>query len=256
MNENFDAKELRMACEEFRKDANNTSFNKMLHTLMSTNFICPATWDKEPQKTEDGRLLFEANTKFQLNIVNNPNKDNYFPIFTNIEELRKFSPNKDQQSLVLTYPQYLPFIKTFKEQVKGIVIDPFGINVPISCEILLKMHEMSHLRENAIHKGDKIRLREPQENITELQRALCRFGDEHPEIQSIYLKERFVEDQPTHWFLIVETENEDPQIFQELGLYCQSAALGKEFEFIFGSMKLAQEIMSNSVPTFVKVPAA
>ncbi|WP_308586433.1 enhanced serine sensitivity protein SseB C-terminal domain-containing protein, partial [uncultured Holdemanella sp.] len=107
--------------------------------------------------------------------------------------------------------------------------------------------------ENPIHKGDSLKLRDPIASVTELQRAICEFGDSHPDILSIYLKERIVKDQPSHWFLVVDMINDDKQTLQDLGNFCTPASYGKGFEFMFGSMEIAKRIMADTIPTYVKV---
>ena len=78
-------------------------------------------------------------------------------------------------------------------------------------------------------------------------------GDSHRDIYSIYLKERIVKDQPSHWFLVVDMINDDKQTIQDLGNFCTPVSYGKGFEFMFGSMELAKKIMADTIPTYVKI---
>ena len=189
----------------------------MLDAFILTNFLIPAQWDKDPSRNEKGVLVFEPNTQFQLSLIQNDKGDSFFPVFSSMDQLKKWDQDSEIHSLVMTYNQYMPFVKMALNQIHGIVIDPFGANVLLDCNLLVE------------------------------------FGSSHPDILSIYLKERIVKDQPSHWFLVVDMINDDKQTIQDLGNFCTPVSYGKGFEFMFGSMELAKKIMADTIPTYVKI---
>lgn len=239
----------------FNREKTDSAFRNLLDAFISTNFLIPAQWDKDPSRNEKGVLGFEPNTQFQLSLIQNDKGDSFFPVFSSMDQLKKWDQDSEIHSLVMTYNQYMPFVKMALNQIHGIVIDPFGANVLLDCNLLVELDKSrgSQVSENPIHKGDSLKLRDPILSVTELQRAICEFGDSHPDILSIYLKERIVKDQPSHWFLVVDMINDDKQTIQDLGNFCTPVSYGKGFEFMFGSMELAKKIMADTIPTYVKV---
>ena len=239
----------------FNKEKNDTALKRVLDVLVSTNFLTPANWDKDPIKDEKGNLVFEQNTQFQLSLIQSDAQESFFPIFSSLEQMKKWDSTNEVHSLVMTYDQYVPFVNMAKDQIKGVVIDPFGANVLLDVRLLIELdkHRATQVSENPIHKGDHLQLRDPVQNVTELQRALCSFGESHPDVLSIYLKERMVQGEASHWFIIVDMTNNSKQTLQDLGNYCLPVNCGKGFEFMFGSMNLAKKIMADTVPTYVKV---
>lgn len=52
--------------------------------------------------------------------------------------------------------------------------------------------------------------------------------------------------------MIVETANEDVEVFKQIGQACRSVNHGKEIEFMFASASLAKNVMANTKPIYVK----
>lgn len=250
----FKNTQMKEALAKIKEKQTTETINTMLAALMTTKFLAPATWDKEPTMNDKGQMIFEPNTKFQLMIIETNQKDCYFPMFTDMEELRKWNFDPKIRSLVLTFEQFMPFIELAKNDIKGIVFDPFGANLPITNEFLFKLHEQqkTSLQENQIKKGDKIYMREPVENIDDLKAAVCEYAKNDPNILSVYIKERVDKEKPSHWFMIVETANEDVEVFKQIGQACRSVNHGKEIEFMFASASLAKNVMANTKPIYVK----
>lgn len=239
----------------FNQNKDDEAFRNLLNVFVTTNFLSPAQWDKDPVRDENGALVFEPNTQFQLSLIQDDQGNSFFPVFSSMDQLKKWDEDDEIHSLVMTFDQYIPFVEMALSQIRGVVIDPFGANVLLDCNLLVELNKNrgSQVSENPIHKGDSLKLREPVSNVTELQRAICEFGEAHPDILSIYLKERMVKDQPSHWFLVVDMINDSKQVLQDLGNFCVPVNYGKDFEFMFGSMDIAKKIMADSVPTYVKV---
>ena len=247
----FKNEKMQAVLEKVKKDPGVDTVNEMISTLVSTRFLVPAVWDKEPIVT-DGQTVFEANTKFQLMIVETKEHACFFPMFTSMEELKKWRKD-DVRSLVLTYDQFMPFIHMSKEDIQGIVIDPYGANRVIPSELLIELQEQMKvsLETKKIKKGQTVHLRDPQEDISDLLRVLKDAAMREETIQSIYIKEKMDADN-THWFMIVEADLEDLSLFEKLSLELKPVTRGREIEFMFASAHLAQDVMANSKPVYIK----
>lgn len=245
---------LQQALIVFNKEKTDVAFRELLNVLVTTNFLTPANWDKDPVKDDKGNVIFEQDTQFQLSLIQSDTGQNFFPIFSSKEQFNRWDKEGNTHSLIMDFNQYIPFVNMAQNQIQGVVVDPFGASVLLETRLLMDMdkNRTSQVSENQIHKGDHLQLRDPIQNVTELQRALCAFGQSHDTIQSIYLKERMVKNEASHWFIIVDMTEDSKQTLQELGNACLSVNYGKGFEFMFGSMNLAKKIMEDSVPTYTK----
>ena len=65
----FKNTQMKEALAKIKEKQTTETINTMLAALMTTKFLAPATWDKEPTMNDKGQMIFEPNTKFQLMII-------------------------------------------------------------------------------------------------------------------------------------------------------------------------------------------
>ncbi len=248
----FRNKQMKKAMQALRKDENPITIENMKNVLVTTRLLVPAQWDKEP-KTVNKQMVFDPDTQFQLMVITDQEGNCYYPMFTDMDELLKWDTERNVQSLVLTFDQYVPFIEMSKDSIYGIVINPYSESIPLSCQYILDMQKerMENLTKDSIE--DDSDLRDPVANITDMKNCLCALGEKYTEIQSIYVKERLVKNQPSHWFVVVDMNPENPKLFQILGEACRSVSKGKGIEFLFGNTPLGKQIMANNEPVYKAV---
>ncbi len=253
--ESFKNRELKAALQAFRQEETPQTINNLVDTLMKTQLLAPATWDKDPVKNEQGQMMFEPNTRFQLMVIQAESGDAFFPMFTDMEELQKWDTEKETQSLVMNYDQYLPFIQMAQQEIKGIVINPFGESVPFESDFLMSLKQNKdtpELTENHLDEGESVNLRDPIRNIDALKDKMAEIAMDSPEIQAIYIKERLEKGKPSHWFVVVDMKPENPKLFQKLGEGCRPVNYGKDIEFMFGSAMIGQEVKHSTKPIYKK----
>lgn len=249
---------MQAALKELKQQDTPQIRNAIIELLFTSPLYVAATWDKEPIRDEKGNMTFPPDTHFSLLTIQTTEKQRFFPMFTSKEESEKWSGSQGAKMLLLKYDQYIPIVEMAQKDISGIVLDPYGYNIPFTTAMLmnLKKHPRhTALRETKIEKGEKVSLRDPSFDVTDLKEALIQYGKEHPNIRSIVLKERIVTDQPSHWFLVVDMESEDPRFLQDMARACARCSHGKQFEFIFASLRLAQEILSKNTPLYSKTEA-
>lgn len=255
MNE-FRNDELKEAIQAFQADENPDSVKHLMDVLTSTRLLAPAQWDKEPIQNEQGQMVFEPNTKFQLLIIQTDKNECYFPMFTDMEELRKWDKDAQIESLVMDFDQYIPFVEMGVKDVKGIVINPYGECLPFDSDFLISLHKqrkgMVNITENTLAEGERVNLRDPVRNVEKLVDKLCELAQEDDRIQKVYLRERLVKNKPSHWFVVVEMEQEDPKIFQKIGEGCKPVNFGKDIEFAFTNSMVGLDVARETQPIYEK----
>lgn len=255
----FKNEPLKKALENLREDQSTPVVQKALEELMRGQVLAPAVWDKQPEKNEQGELVFQPDTKFSLMVVANADKELYFPMFTNMESLRKWNDDKEMQSLVLNFDQLMSFIEMSGDQVKGVVFDLKDENVPFTSQFLKGAKQAAgkaKVEVNTLYKGDKVYVQEPEENVSDLVLALSTAGSLIDDVQAIYFKERVYPEGEdgvkNHWFVIVDAPSHDTTIFEKIGKASSRFAKGKDLEFIFADTGLSKKIIENSVPIYKK----
>ncbi len=248
---------LHEALEKFRADQTNENLYKASHALLNTKVMTPAEWDQEPKTGENGELLFNPDTRISLGVVRGQDDTLFFPVFTSSEEVQNFYKGKEVRCLILELNQILPFLGAAEGKVKGIVVDPAGVNVPFNEEFLKGISEAykKTLEQNTIQKGTQVRLQDPAEKVDDLEAALISSGYNDPAINAIYLKERLDSDTESHWFVIVDSNELDTTIFQRIGEKCKGATHGKNLEFLFTNQKLGAEVAAQSKPIYTRLGA-
>ena len=158
---------MKQAIKSLRQDENPITIQHMRDCLVVGQLLVPAQWDKDPVKDNHGQMVFSPDTKFQLMVIADDEGNYYFPMFTSMEELRKWDKDEEGQSLVMTFDQYLPFVKVAQNDIQGIVIDPYSENVPLSCEYIIDISEQkdSEFQARDIRADDEFDLREPVANV-------------------------------------------------------------------------------------------
>lgn len=133
--------ELLAAVERMNREQSRESREAVLDLVISTaRFLAPVTITPAPGEEVPGQ---EVTIQFQL--LSNQSNHPFFPAFTSWEELRKLCGPKNQQTLVLSFPDYAKMVLQ-DGRAAGFVIDPFG-----SC-LSFDRAMMEHLVQRRLEK--------------------------------------------------------------------------------------------------------
>lgn len=244
--------ELKQALQQFKNNQTQENLQILAQNILVNKIYAPAIWDTNPTKNENGQLEFAPNTKIQLMIIEDEQGNCYFPFFTDLEEVNAWKAN--QQTLLLSFEQWIRFTDMAKNQVKGVIINPMSEQFPIVQELIqnLKQVHQSQVSQNHLKAGEKIHLMDPSLDIQEMKTIIQHICSEMEDIQSVYVKERFVENQGSHWFILVDSKKEDPLYFEKIGQSLIGHTHQKKIEFMFANTPLAEEIIKKSQPIYEK----
>ena len=59
-----------------------------------------------------------------------------------------------------------------------------------------------------------------------------------------------VKGKPSHWFVMVDMDPENPEIFRSMGTTCAPVAKGKGIEFMFASTPQGEKIAQENEPIY------
>lgn len=113
--------ELLAAVDRMNREQSRESREAVLDLVISTaRFLAPVTITPAP-----GEDAAAPETTIQFQLLPNQMNQPFFPAFTSWEELRKLCGPKNQQTLVLSFPDYVKMVLQ-DGRAAGFVIDPFG----------------------------------------------------------------------------------------------------------------------------------
>ena len=244
--------ELKQILQKMKTNPNQENINELAKCLLTTKIYAPAHWDKDPIADENGQLGFEADTQIELLIIQDDKEKCYFPMFTSQEELLEWKPN--QQSLLLSFEQWITFVDMAQNQVEGIVLNPTSEQIPLHQNFLdsLRKARKATLTPNTLETGKQLHLMNPDMNIDIMLESIRNTCKNIPDITAVYVKERFEENKASHWFILVQTQNLQTQYFEQIGQDLKGKTYGKSIEFMFANTPLAEKIIQNSRPVYEK----
>ena len=243
---------LKEALQTFKKEQTQENLQHLAQAVLATKVYAPATWDVEPTENENGQLEFAPNTQIQLLIIEDTQKNCYFPLFTDLEEVQAWKEN--QRTLLLSFEQWIRFTDMAKEQVKGVIINPMSEQFPILQDLIqnLKQVHQSQVETNELHAGETIHLMEPSQDIENMKAIIQNVCSQNSDIQAVYIKERFETDKKSHWFVLVDSKVEDTQYFEQIGQSLVGQTYNKKLEFMFANNDLATQIIQKTKPIYEK----
>lgn len=130
---------------ELMKAEDTPEHRKMfLDELVRARFLSPVVVTPAPLPDETGRLKLTADHKVQFPMLSTKEGHKFFVAFTDMEELKKASPENSQHTFVLTFDDYAGMLLRKDEEgnlppALGFVINPLGNNVMVSREMAAKL---------------------------------------------------------------------------------------------------------------------
>ena len=138
------------AIEKMQDDNTTENINKMIDEVMKAKFILPAkVTPKTEAKTTNGQTVMQQSTQVQFRLLENGNKEKFFGVFTDTDELFKWKDTQNAQKVVTDFDSIAQMVMDPQADVKGFVINPYGENVSISKGLLLSLLKQQEAKRNA-----------------------------------------------------------------------------------------------------------
>lgn len=129
--------ELVESIKHAKEDASQENTVKMLNQVVRAKLLAPISLDKAPViEGEDGQVVLEKDTTVSFELIKAQNGDLYYPVFTDGEELRKCSAEKNQHSMIVNFEDLANIILNQGKAVRGFVINPMGQNICFTSEMI------------------------------------------------------------------------------------------------------------------------
>ena len=156
IHENTENQRLKDLLKKMYKDNNPKLENEILEEIiMKVNFL--SYINSNENETNFGNINF--------NVLTTDDNKIYLPAFTDLEELSKWGIPSNMDTITLNFDNYVEIILE-NENIKGLVINPFGDSYILSREWLKELKDMKKERlkvnEVRIEANSKILIDEPK----------------------------------------------------------------------------------------------
>lgn len=158
------------AIKELKEHGDPEAENAFAACLPGARFLAPVLLDPPPNDgLSGGKVTLKEDTRVSFILLSLSEGDCFFPAFTSWEELRKWRREPGVRALITTFEDYLSMILPKTDGASGFVIDPFGENLLLRRELMLRLRDKSDKLPKA---GEQVTLGQPKEFPVELAQAL------------------------------------------------------------------------------------
>ncbi len=130
--------ELKKAIKGLHENYNQESEDKFLKELENASFLAPADIKIDKDLIEDdGTITLDEDTPMNFMLISSEDGKNFFPAFTDEEELAK--DEIKQNAIIVKLENYLEMLSKNTDEVEGIAINPFGEAIVIPRDMLFNV---------------------------------------------------------------------------------------------------------------------
>ncbi len=248
------------AMDAMKQERNQKTEITFVNHVKAARFLVPANIQSEQQAKADanGNVQLVEQPKISFVLFNNAEGQKYFPLFTDIAELRKWQESSKHQLAALSYKDLCEFLRRNPEnEIFGAVINPFGQNIMMPLESLFRIQNTE-----AIAPGTQIQIGTLKEEPTELLDALRPYLATKPEINKAYLRVMKREDKPNpNFLLVIDTdvsggENAIKELFDGIAQTAKPHLRNVELAIVPTANKFGEAALRDAVPFYEKEGAA
>ena len=256
--------ELLEAIIDMQENNNPDTVNRMIDCVMKAQFITPGvvSQPRNVAKTnKDGGTIMQQETQVQFQLIENQDKEKFFPAFTDSEEKDKWKVSEGKQEVVMTFDDYAHVLSEKDCHVKGFVINPFGRSVAFPKQMVMSLKQQkdereknSGLQKQEITVDDKVKLGDPDpdEYPIDMMASMINFLQERDDVNSAYLKmfQRESDEKPSY-LVIVDFEGDKMEdIFKGLSQSAAPHLNGYQLSMMPYSVPFAQKAVDGVDPFF------
>lgn len=139
--------ELVAAMNAIRENENKETQGAFLNCAIKAKYFAPVdVMDADGNPiVGNGKMEIPKDAKFNFKMIVNSKGEQFFPLFTDIQEFKKWNKEDQIKSIVVVFPQMADLVSK-KPETMGFVLNPMTQNLIFTREILDNM--LKNIREN------------------------------------------------------------------------------------------------------------
>ena len=256
--------ELLKAIREMQEDNNPDTVNHMIDCVMAAQFITPGVVSKPRNvaKTDkNGATVMQQETQIQFQLIENGNKEKFFPAFTDEDEKNKWDVAKTKDNVIMTFDSYAQVLSEDGCEVMGFVINPFGKSVafPKAMVMSLKQQKDSRAAQNGLSKqeiknDEKVEFGDPDpdEYPIDMMAAMINYLNERDDVHKAYLRtfKRENDDKPNYMVIVDFSGTKTEEIFRGISMAASPHLNGYQLSMMPYSVPFAKKAVEDTDPFY------
>lgn len=248
---------LKSAIEKMQEDGTKENIDAMVNAVLEAKLIMPAKVTPVTKAhTNNGKTVMEQQNQVQFRLLENGNKDKFFGVFTDVEELYKWKDADKGVKAVTNFDTIATMVMDPNSDVKGFVIDAFGKSVTFPKPMVISIKQQRdyiNMKANKLEPGSKVHLSDPEEFPIDLMAALINHFSTEPNVNSAYLRFMQQEDNKKSYFIVVDFVGDMEATFDAISKVAKPF-LDDEIELSMMpySMEFARNAVNGVAPFYVK----
>ncbi len=188
--------ELIKAMEALKADENKETQKALIEKVLTARFFAPVdVLDAEGNALQgNGRIAIPKDAKFNFKLIQNAKGENYFTVFTDIQEFQKWNKAARVNTIVVVFPQIAQLAQQKNDAVHGFVINPMTQNIIFSQEAIAHLLEAMHTvaeqekARRAAAEGNTVKLMfgKPKNVPEAVLGAFRKKLEKYPEVREAY----------------------------------------------------------------------
>lgn len=228
--------------------------NLISEIVMNARFLTVASFDKDLSYGIDGSLELQDNTNINFTMLNNTNNEHFFPVFSESEELEKWSDVKIEHTMQLGFDNIAAMVISNKN-CGGFVINAFSDNMTISREIASKWLEKKQMMLNGhaqhvISPDSKYEFHSLNPYPMLLSNKLCETAKSLP-VNKMWLRGINL-DGNDGYLLVVDFTGDKMETFTQLGNSVKQFLSNMSLHMIDCKEQFGKIAIENNIPIYSK----
>ncbi len=193
---NLENESLVATMNALRENENHETQNKFLQEAVKAKYFAPVDIINEDGSLLQGtgKMEIPQNSKFNFKLVTNQKGEQYFPLFTDIDEFQKWNKSEQIRAIVVVFPQMANLVDKKSESVKGFVLNPMSQNLVFTKELLDNILEHAKKKQAEMlaaqgENGEKkvtVMLGKPNNIPDSVMNSIKKATAKHSEIKTAY----------------------------------------------------------------------
>jgi len=198
-------------------------WNQVLDEVMDAHFLCPVNIDPVPAPSgEDGKTVLMEDTRMSFQMVENADHQVYILGFSDWDELRKWNPAENQQTIILTFDDLASMVLRVGSHAEGFVVNPPGAVFSMSRSMIESLNIEKERRRNGgaveivVKKETSVTLGQPKVYPTDMIQAVSGFLKTQKCVNAAYMQLMEKEGEQS-FLLIVDFTGDKRPVFDGMG---------------------------------------
>lgn len=240
-----------------RKKASQDMESNMFKEIYNARYLMPFDASKlnmEKSNSEDGNFVVKEESTLQFPLITNSEDKVFYPFFTDWNELRKFDPEQKFSGNIATFYD----IKCFIDKANGISINPFGINIILTKDMINAIESAANsapqnsvIKEQIADKDTKVMLGEPAEYPQKMVDEISKYLKTNKNIKAAYLRLMMKENEQSY-LIVVDFSGDKNEVFSGIADAGIPFSNGKFLDFVPVSSEFGKDAIKSVEPFYKK----